>query len=256
MLPILLSIGPVTIYSLGFFLFVGFVLAAFLIWREARSRGLPEEKVLDTLLLGTFFGIIGGRLVYVYTNWHIFAVDFSRIFFVAKYPGLSFQGALLVGGLLALFASAALGLDALLMVDLLAFGLIFASIFGYVGCFLDRCVVVSPGQILLGAGLFVICALLVVYLANKFKATAQLSSLARRYGIFLLCYLIFESISSLILEVTGRNRGTGWYFYLAGLLVVIGIFVVRYRELFSYFGHEISQGRFIANFRLPRRSAS
>lgn len=45
MYPILLRLGPVTIYTYGFFLALAFLTAIFLSCREARRVGLPVETI-------------------------------------------------------------------------------------------------------------------------------------------------------------------------------------------------------------------
>lgn len=47
--------------------------------------------------------MIGGRLGYVLLNWPVFSQDFSRIFLLLRYPGLSFPVAFLTGVAVAVF---------------------------------------------------------------------------------------------------------------------------------------------------------
>lgn len=56
MFPVLLKLGPVTIYSFGVMLAVGFWLWLFLAWRRLKELGLVEEKLLDMLILSTALG--------------------------------------------------------------------------------------------------------------------------------------------------------------------------------------------------------
>jgi len=215
------------IYAFGICLFLGLFVAAFLVWREARQRGMAEEKVFDVFLLSIFLGIIVGRIGYI-------GADLTRILFIFKYPGISFNAALIGAGVTAALSSWSLGLPWLLMLDLLAYGLIFASIFGYLG--------------LLNlplAGLFVAAGVLAAIISKKLRSEVALADLARRHGIFLICYLLFQSLSLLILEASLSR-----VYYLAGILALVAVFFVRYRELISYFGHAISQKRPFANFRL------
>lgn len=250
MFPILLSLGPIKIYAFGLFLAMAFVAAAFLIWREARRRGMPEEKVLDVLLLTAFAGIVVGRLAYAFTNLPVFSADPSRLFFFLKYPGLSFQGAIIGGGVAALTSSLILGLDFMLILDMMAYGATFASVLGYFGCLLDRCVA-APDRGLLGVALlFVVFSVLIMTISQALRSSAELAGLSKSHGVFFLCYLIFQLFSFLILEVV--IGGTGWYYYSAGLLLTLAIFVYRYWGLVKYGVNAISKKRPFPNFRLFR----
>ena len=82
---------------------ISILLAAFLTWKQARTRGLSEEKIFDLFLLTLFFGLIGARIGYVFLNWPVFSQDYSRIFLLLRYPGLSFPAAFLTGMAVAAF---------------------------------------------------------------------------------------------------------------------------------------------------------
>lgn len=69
MLPILLRLGPVTIYSYGFCLAMAFLVATFVIWQEARKRGFDEEKIMDFILISLGGGLLLGRIFYIFFNF-------------------------------------------------------------------------------------------------------------------------------------------------------------------------------------------
>jgi len=54
----------VNIYSLGIFIAIGILIAAFVIWQECKKDGFDEEKSFDLLLLSLFFSIVTSRFVY------------------------------------------------------------------------------------------------------------------------------------------------------------------------------------------------
>lgn len=58
MLPVLFSFGPITIYTFGFLLAIGFFLASFIVWRRLRDLGLDEEKVIDFIILAIISGLL------------------------------------------------------------------------------------------------------------------------------------------------------------------------------------------------------
>lgn len=140
MFPTLVSLGPITISSFGFFLSGGFLFATFLAWRLARAWDLPEEKILDLCLL-TFFGsLIGARVAFVLADPFLFNDDFSKIFLLTKYPGLNFWGGLLSGTLtLFFFTKRIRKMEFWQVADLSSIGLLGGLILGQVGCLLGGC---------------------------------------------------------------------------------------------------------------------
>ncbi|MGB9706843.1 MAG: prolipoprotein diacylglyceryl transferase family protein, partial [Microgenomates group bacterium] len=98
MLPVLFSLGPVTVYTFGFFLAVGFFLAAFIIWRRLRDLGFREEKIIDGIIFSAAWGILVSRLFFVFQNLNNFGLSPGRWVLIGRYPGFSFWGA--VGGIL------------------------------------------------------------------------------------------------------------------------------------------------------------
>lgn len=129
MLPILLTFGPVTIYSFSFLLGVGFFLGAFIAWRRLRDLGLNEEKVLDAIILGSISGLIFSKLIFALEN----------------YPqrGFSFWGG--VGGFLLIFFwfSKIQKWDFWQIADELTFALLPFAVLSQIGAFLDGS---TPGK--------------------------------------------------------------------------------------------------------------
>jgi len=102
MLPVLFTIGPITVYTFGFFLGIGSFLAAFIIWRRLKDIGLREEKIIDGIIFCAFLGIFFSRIFFVVQNFSEFEESLIRWIFIGRYPGFSFWGGL-SGGFLGLF---------------------------------------------------------------------------------------------------------------------------------------------------------
>ena len=139
MLPVLISIGPLAISSFGFFLALAFLYGSFLVWRLARAWDLPEEKVLDLILLTFFGGLIGARLFFVSLNLDFFSQNLLAILLITKYPGLNFWGGLLGGWLTLFYLARRLNLSFWQVADLAAIGFLGGLILGDIGCFLGGC---------------------------------------------------------------------------------------------------------------------
>ncbi|HUS51946.1 MAG TPA: prolipoprotein diacylglyceryl transferase family protein [Candidatus Bathyarchaeia archaeon] len=101
MYPILLTLGPINIYTFGVFLFAGFFLGSFIIWRRLRDQGWQEEKILDFLFLAALAGLLFSRTGFVITHFELFYPSLARVFLLGRYPGLSFWSGIL-GGFLAM----------------------------------------------------------------------------------------------------------------------------------------------------------
>ncbi len=102
MLPILVSIGPLKIYTFGVFLVLAFFWASFLLWKNIRLTSYKEEEIFDGLFLSLFFGLFIGRLFYVLMHFSDFGLDFLKFILINGFPGLSIVG-VMTGGFLTMF---------------------------------------------------------------------------------------------------------------------------------------------------------
>lgn len=144
MLPVLFSIGSVTIYTLAFLLAIGFFLSAFIIWKRLIDLGLKEEKVIDMVVGSGLFGLLVARLLYIAQNFPMFGFFFDRWIFISRYPGLSFWG-----GLLGIFWGISRYCkkekwDFWQIADEATFGILPLAVLSQIGCFFDGCVVGKP----------------------------------------------------------------------------------------------------------------
>ncbi|MFN3651377.1 MAG: prolipoprotein diacylglyceryl transferase [Armatimonadota bacterium] len=138
MLPRLIEIGPLTFYSFGLMVVLGFILAVLLAARLARLRGLPGDAFLDGAVLILFASIAGARLTYVALNWEEFVRSPAGI-------GAMWQGGMTsVGGIAAGILTGALymrwkGISVLAMADAAAPALGLGTAIGRIGCLLNGC---------------------------------------------------------------------------------------------------------------------
>jgi len=138
MLPILFTVGNFPVSSFGLFLGLGIFFGAFTVWRITKSFEFDFEKVLDLIFLTVGSGFIFSRLVFVLTNISVFD-SLSKIFFINKYPGLSFWGGFL-GGMLALWWLTKRSRIAFLQAaDIAMIGFFMAAFWTEIGCLLGGC---------------------------------------------------------------------------------------------------------------------
>lgn len=75
MYPRLFSIGPLTIYSYGLMLGIGFIVASILLTRELRRKHIDPNLGSTITLIAVAFGIAGSKMLYLLENWDSFARD-------------------------------------------------------------------------------------------------------------------------------------------------------------------------------------
>jgi phosphatidylglycerol:prolipoprotein diacylglycerol transferase len=135
MLPVLLNLGFIKIYTFGVFLVLGFFWATFLLWKNIRLTSFKEEDIFDGLFLSLFGALFFGRLVYVFLNFKDFGFNLLKFILINGYPGLSLYGAIF-GGLLVLYLfSNARKINFNELVDYFVSPLFITLIFGKIGAF-------------------------------------------------------------------------------------------------------------------------
>lgn len=101
MLPILLELGPLKLYTFGVFLTLSFFWGSFLLWKVIRLSSYKEEDIFDGLFFSLFTGLVFGRLTYVLLHGREFGFNIAKIVLINGFPGLSLIGCLF-GGIIGL----------------------------------------------------------------------------------------------------------------------------------------------------------
>lgn len=141
MYPVLVEIGPITIYSLWIFVAVGFFAALLIMNKLVQKTRLPLKFIANYSLAIFFGGLIMARFVYVLHNYQFFFQDFSlgsflEIFYIWD-KGLSPWGGIL-GIALSLFYFARREDESILKwFDVLSVSVMSAIAFSNLGAFLD-----------------------------------------------------------------------------------------------------------------------
>ncbi len=145
MFPVLIRIGPLTIHTYGFMIAIGFLLGFWLAAREAKRIGVPHEPLADVGFAAVLAGIVGSRIVYVMTNWPVFA---GRPFDMIKIweGGLVFYGGVIAAVPAAIWVARRKGLPVWRTADIWAPSLAIAHAVGRIGCFCAGCCHGSPVQ--------------------------------------------------------------------------------------------------------------
>ncbi|MEM4266743.1 MAG: prolipoprotein diacylglyceryl transferase [Candidatus Nanoarchaeia archaeon] len=96
--PVLLSIGPVNIYTWGLIVAIGFFVGIMLAARYGKKIGLKEDTVYGLCFYILLGGVLGARILFVITNFGTYIDDPLGIFKVWN-GGMDFVGGL-AGGIL------------------------------------------------------------------------------------------------------------------------------------------------------------
>jgi phosphatidylglycerol:prolipoprotein diacylglycerol transferase len=100
--PNAFQLGPITFPWYGIGYAVGLFLAAWVITREARRRGLDPDVIPNGMIVVAVAALIGGRLYHVIDQWQLYRDDLLKIV-LPPYSGLGAYGGLFTG-ILALYA--------------------------------------------------------------------------------------------------------------------------------------------------------
>ncbi len=84
--------GGVTVFGLS--LFLAFLAASFVFFRQARKEFPSDEEPISFLVNSLLFWLIGARLVFFLDNFQNFDSP-TKLLFLWRYPGLSFSGGFL-----------------------------------------------------------------------------------------------------------------------------------------------------------------
>ena len=144
--PVLIRIGPLTIYTYGFFIAVGFLVGLYLAVRQAKKEGMPYNRIADLgfyILLGA---IAGSRLLYVLLNIEQYLKSPLDIFKVWE-GGLVFYGGLIVAVLLANYHMRRHRLPFWKTADIFAPSLAIGHAIGRLGCYSAGCCYGCPTDI-------------------------------------------------------------------------------------------------------------
>lgn len=136
--PILLSAGPITIYSYGAMVAIGFALATFLIHRNAPRFGFDKEKMVDILILILVTGILGARSLYILINIDYYSAHPVEIFDLSR-GGLVWYGGFIASVITLIVYTRITKTNLWDICDLIVPYVAMAQGFGRIGCFLNGC---------------------------------------------------------------------------------------------------------------------
>ena len=138
MKEILFEIFGVKIYGYGLMIAIGLMCGILLFSKRAKDKNYNEDHIFNMTILTIIAGILGGKILYIITDFQYIKENPSIIF---KDFGLGFviYGAIIAGILSIYFYCKFKKWDVLEVLDLVVPSLALAQGFGRIGCFLAGC---------------------------------------------------------------------------------------------------------------------
>lgn len=144
--PVLLKIGPLSIYTYGVFAAIGLLFGISLALRQAKKEGYDPQKILDLFFYSILAGIIGSRVFYVVQHLSTFQGNLLDAFKLWE-GGLVFYGGLLFAVPVAWFLLKRQNLSFWKTFDLIAPSMAIGQALGRIGCFYAGCCYGLPTQL-------------------------------------------------------------------------------------------------------------
>lgn len=131
-----LDLGPIQIYWYSIFIFIGMLVACFLIYREAKKKGIDEDFLVNLTFNTIIIGIIGARLYYVLFNLSYYLDNPIEIFQIWN-GGLAIHGGIIAGLLFIIYYCKKHEVNLWEILDIIVVGLIIAQAIGRWGNFFN-----------------------------------------------------------------------------------------------------------------------
>lgn len=210
MLPVLLDIKYIKIYTFGVFLVLAFFWGSYLLWKLIRLTSYSEEDIFDGLFWILGGGLVVGRLFYVIFNFKEFGFNLLKIILINGYPGLSIYGALIGGIITALLFFSSKKIKFVEVADYFVPPLLLSIAFGKLGSFFAGTEVGVQTKF---------------FLAVKYAGFDGLRHLTAFYEallFFVAAYLAYRFVFEIRKETL--KRGFNFYFFAWSFSVVYLLF--------------------------------
>jgi len=134
----LFQIGPISIYSWGIMFVIGFLVALFLILREAKKQNINKKHIYMIAILALFGAIIGPRLFFIIEHLNYYLINPIEVLQIWK-GGETSYGAFLGILFIWFYIRKQKDITFLQILDLIAPYIFLAIAITRIGCFLNWC---------------------------------------------------------------------------------------------------------------------
>lgn len=249
MLPVLLDLKFIKIYTFGVFLVLAFFWGSFFLWKNIKLTSQKEEEIFDGLFIALVGGLFFARVFYVLLNFSDFGFNLLKFILINGYPGLSLIGGLFGGGVSLWWFFSVKKINFLEIADYFVSPLFLALFFGKIGSFFAGVDVGTKTNFFLSVSYLGFSGkrhLVAFYEAILFGLGAYFSYkilLALRRGSFPLgfvfyFFIFYFSLTTLLLDKLKVNHlyfGGGSFNFLISLILsfVFGVYFIY------FFGRQI-----------------
>jgi len=134
--PVIFSVGNISIRWYSLFIFLGIIVAYFLIGKESKRKDLDKEFVFNLCFWVILFGILGARLYYVIFSFSEYKDNLMDIFKLWQ-GGLAIHGGIIAGLITLIVYCKKYNVKKELMTDIAVPGIIIAQAIGRWGNFFN-----------------------------------------------------------------------------------------------------------------------
>ncbi len=141
------DLGPIPLRAYAMFIVLGIIVAVVLGSKRYEARGGQPSVITDIAIWAVPFGMVGGRLYHVLSDWHIYFGEHGRGFPPALRlwdGGLGLWGAVLLGGVAAWLGARRSGVALPPVADAIAPGIALAQAIGRLGNYFNQELFGSP----------------------------------------------------------------------------------------------------------------
>lgn len=132
MCPRLLEIGPITIYSFGLMMALGFLTANYIVALELKRRKLDPAIANNIILIGLVAGVVGSKILFLFENWDEFIASPVREGFSPS--GLTWYGGFILAALFIYIYGTKLKISFKIISDATSPGLLLGYSVARLGC--------------------------------------------------------------------------------------------------------------------------
>ncbi|EKD27578.1 MAG: phosphatidylglycerol-prolipoprotein diacylglyceryl transferase [uncultured bacterium] len=143
MYPELFNICGIPIFSYGFFLALGFILATYSLVETGKRFNLNNDHLMDLAIYALISGIVGARLLYIIINFPYYIQNPLEIIMINR-GGLVFYGGFIASVITCMYYIRSKKMPFLTTGDCIMAVLPIGQMFGRIGCFMNGCCFGSP----------------------------------------------------------------------------------------------------------------
>lgn len=214
--PILLDLGPLTIYSYGVFLASAYLLGLWMAVRRANAAGIDGNRVLDLGIWVIIAALVGAKALLFIIDFQYFTSSWDSFMTLVRSGGV-FYGGLMTAVVVCIYQLRRHRLPLWTSGDLFAPGIALGYMVGRLGCLLAGCCYGRPTE---------------VAWAVTFTDPAAAMNVGTPLGVPLHPTQLYEAFAGLVILVTllsteGKGRmfagRTFWLFVLMYSVLRFGI---------------------------------